>query len=167
MFHSQTEAVSAEINVPSFGENASVRTGNRWPSKTGFSVAVSTSQSRTFFHCARARVLLSRAAQANSAEAQYQLALMVAGGVGGPQDDVSARSWFEKAAVQGHPRALLWLGVFAETGRGGPQDTSAAKAYYEKAAALGIEEARAALKRMECSWVVKDKQGNVVTTLCF
>ncbi|MGZ3329185.1 MAG: tetratricopeptide repeat protein, partial [Xanthobacteraceae bacterium] len=44
---------------------------------------------------------------------------------------------------------------------------SAAKAYYEKAAALGNEEAKAALKRAQCPYVVKDKRGNVVTTLCF
>jgi TPR repeat protein len=58
-------------------------------------------------------------------------------------------------------------GAFAQSGRGGPQDASAAKAYYEKAAALGNEEAKAALKRAQCPYVIKDKRGNVVTTLCF
>jgi len=57
------------------------------------------------------------------------------------------------------------MGAFAQSGRGGPQDVSAAKGYYERAAALGNEEAKAALKRAECSWVIKDKRGNVVT--CF
>ena len=45
-----------------------------------------------------------------------------------------------------------------------PLDT---KAYYEKAAALGNEDAKAALKRAQCPYVIKDKRGNVVTTLCF
>jgi uncharacterized protein len=116
---------------------------------------------------AKARALLAKAAEANSAEAQYQLGLMTADGVGGPADDVAARALFEKAATQGHAGALERMGAFAQSGRGGPQDASAAKAYYEKAAALGNEEAKAALKRAECPYVIKDKRGNLVTTLCF
>ena len=113
------------------------------------------------------RALLARAAATNSAEAQYQLGLMTADGVGGPKDDVAARALFERAAAQGHPGALERMGAFAQSGRGGPQDASAARAYYEKAAALGNEDAKAALKRAECPYVIKDKRGNVVTTLCF
>jgi TPR repeat protein len=116
---------------------------------------------------AQARALLARAAETNSAEAQYQLGLMTADGIGGPKDDVAARALFEKAAAQSHPGALERMGAFAQSGRGGPQDSNAAKAYYEKAAALGNEEARAALKRVECPYVIKDKRGNVVTNLCF
>ena len=115
----------------------------------------------------KARALLARAAETNSAEAQYQLGLMTADGIGGAKDDVAARAWFEKAAAQDHPGALERMGAFAQSGRGGPQDASAAKAYYEKAAALGNEAAKAALKRAQCSWVLKDKRGNVVTELCF
>jgi TPR repeat protein len=115
----------------------------------------------------KARALLSTAAQTNSAEAQYQLGLMTADGVGGPKDDVAARALFEKAAAQNHPGALERMGAFAQSGRGGPQDASAAKAYYEKAAALGNEEAKAALKRVECPYVIKDRRGNVVSNLCF
>jgi TPR repeat protein len=116
---------------------------------------------------AKARALLARAAETNSAEAQYQLGLMTAEGIGGPKDDVAARALFEKAAAQDHPGALERMGAFAQGGRGGPQDASAAKAYYEKAAALGNEEAKAALKRTECSFVIKDKRGNFVSNLCF
>ena len=111
--------------------------------------------------------MLARAAETNSAEAQYQLGLMIADGVGGAQDDVGARVLFEKAAAQNHAGALERMGAFAQSGRGGPKDTGAAKAYYEKAAALGNEEAKAALKRAECPYVIKDKRGNLVTTLCF
>jgi uncharacterized protein len=115
----------------------------------------------------RARALLVRAAESNSAEAQYQLGLMMADGIGGPKDDIAARALFEKAALQGHPGALERMGAFALSGRGGPEDKSAAKAYYEKSAALGNEDARAALKRLECPYVIKDKRGNVVSNLCF
>ena len=116
---------------------------------------------------AKARALLARAAEADSAEAQYQLGMMTAEGVGGPKDDVAARALFEKAAAQNHAGALERLGAFAQAGRGGAQDSGAAKAYYEKAAALGNADAKEALKRSECSWVIKDKRGNVVTHLCF
>ena len=92
---------------------------------------------------------------------------MTADGLGGPRDDVAARAWFDKAATQGHPGALERMGAFAQSGRGGPQDSNAAKAYYEQAAALGNEDAKAALERARCRWVIKDKRGNVVTNLCF
>ena len=114
----------------------------------------------------RARALLSKSAETNS-EAQYQLGLMIADGAGGPKDEVAARALFEKAAAQGHAGALERMGAFAQAGRGGPQDSGAAKKYYEQAAALGNDDAKAALKRAECPYVIKDKRGAVVTNLCF
>jgi len=59
------------------------------------------------------------------------------------------------------------MGAFATEGRGGPKDSSAAKAYYERAAALGDEDAKKALERIRCPYVIKDKRGNVVSTMCF
>jgi uncharacterized protein len=115
---------------------------------------------------ARARQLLAKAAETN-AEAQYQLGLMMEDGTGGPADDAAARALFEKAAAQNHPGALERMGAFSQSGRGGPKDTEAAKAYYEKAAALGNEDAKKALERVRCPYVIKDKRGNVVTNLCF
>jgi TPR repeat protein len=114
----------------------------------------------------KARALLSRAAETN-AEAQYQLGLMLADGVGGLRDDVAARALFEKAAAQNHPGALERMGAFAQGGRGGPSDKSAAKEFYRRAADLGNEEAKAALKRIECPYVIADKRGKTVTNLCF
>jgi len=114
----------------------------------------------------RARELLSKAAETN-AEAQFQLGMMLAEGNGGTRDDTAARALFEKAAAQNHPGALLQMGAFAEAGRGGPKDAAAAKAYYQRAADLGDDEARKALKRMECPMTIKDKRGNFVTNLCF
>jgi TPR repeat protein len=115
---------------------------------------------------AKARQMLAKSAETN-AEAQYQLGLMMADGTGGAKDDAGARSMFEKAAAQNHPGALERMGAFAQEGRGGPKDSSAAKAYYERAAALGDEDAKKALKRMECPYAIKDKRGNFVTNLCF
>jgi TPR repeat protein len=116
---------------------------------------------------AKSRAMLMRAAEKNSAEAQYQLGLMLADGIGGSQDEIAARALFEKAAAQDHAGALERMGEFAQSGRGGPQDTTAAKAYYERAAALGNDDAKDALKRAQCRYVIKDKRGNVVTNLCF
>jgi uncharacterized protein len=115
---------------------------------------------------AKARELLGKAAETNP-EAQYQLGLMLANGTGGTQDDNGARSLFEKAAAQNHPAALEQMGEFTEQGRGGPRDKDAAKAYYERASALGDENAKKALKRMDCPYAIKDKRGNLVTNLCF
>ncbi len=115
---------------------------------------------------AQARTLLGKAAETN-AEAQYQLGLMLASGNGGEKDDVAARALFEKAAAQNHPGALERMGAFAQEGRGGPKDKDAAKAYYERAAALGDEDAKKALERLRCPYAIKDKQGRLVTTLCF
>jgi uncharacterized protein len=115
---------------------------------------------------AKSRELLAKAAETN-AEAQYQLGLMLAEGTGGEKDEVQARALFEKAAAQNHPAALERMGAFTQEGRGGPKDSAAAKAYYEKAAALGDEDAKKALERLRCPYVIKDKRGNVVTNLCF
>jgi TPR repeat protein len=115
----------------------------------------------------QARALLAKAAETNSAEAQFQLGLMNANGVGGPKDDVAARALFEKAAAQGHVGALEWAGSFAENGRGGPQDKAAAKAYYTKAAAAGDDNAKTALKRLDCPLMLTDKHGNFPINLCF
>jgi TPR repeat protein len=115
---------------------------------------------------AQARALLGRAAETN-AEAQYQLGLMLSSGNGGEKDDVAARALFEKAAAQNHPGALERMGAFTQEGRGGAKDKEAAKAYYERAAALGDEDAKKALERIRCPYAIKDKQGKLVTTLCF
>jgi TPR repeat protein len=116
---------------------------------------------------AQARAQLAKAAEANVAEAQFQLGLMLAEGEGGAKDEAGARALFEKAAAQNHPEALVWAGSFAQRGVGGPEDTAKAKDYFSKAAALGNEEAKAALKRIECPYVLKDKRGQVMTNLCF
>ena len=115
---------------------------------------------------AQARALLGKAAETN-AEAQFQLGLMLSEGAGGAKDDAAARVLFEKAATQNHPGALERMGAFAQEGRGGPKDKDAAKAYYERAAALGDEDAKKALERLRCPYAIKDKQGKLVTTLCF
>jgi TPR repeat protein len=127
-------------------------------------VALGGSVSRT--DPAQSRELLGRAAATN-AEAQYQLGVMLSEGTGGEKDDVGARAMFEKAAAQNHPAALERMGTFAAEGRGGPKDADAAKSYYERAVALGDQDAKKALERLRCPYVIRDKRGQVVTNMCF
>ncbi len=114
-----------------------------------------------------ARALLEKAAATNSAEAEFELGLMLANGTGGPKDDVGARAMFAKAAAQNHAAALDWLASFEEAGRGGPEDKKAAKADYERAVALGDDNAKAGLDRLKCPLVLTTKRGDVWTHLCF
>ena len=116
---------------------------------------------------AEARALLEKAAATNSAEAEFQLGVMLADGTGGPQDDVRARAMFASAAAQGHAAATEWLAAFEEAGRGGPKDKDAAKADYQKAVALGDDHAKAGLERLKCPIVLSNKRGEVWTHLCF
>ncbi len=129
--------------------------------------AISGGGSGTPANPAQARAQLAKAAEANVAEAQFQLAMMMADGEGGQKDEAGARALLEKAAAQNHVEALVWAGSFAQRGVGGPEDSAKAKAYFIKAAALGNEDAKAALKRIECPYVLKDKRGQVMTNLCF
>ena len=115
----------------------------------------------------QARALLQQAAGSNSAEAEFELGVMLANGTGGPKDDVGARALFAKAAAQNHAAALEWLGAFEEAGRGGPKDKDAAKADYERAVALGDDNAKAGLERLKCPLVLSTKKGDVWTHLCF
>jgi TPR repeat protein len=69
--------------------------------------------------------------------------------------------------VQNHSAALERMGAFAAEGRGGPKDAEAAKSYYERAAALGDQDAKKALERLRCPYVIRDKRGQVVTNMCF
>jgi uncharacterized protein len=115
----------------------------------------------------QARALLQQAAASNSAEAEFELGVMLANGTGGPKDDAGARALFAKAAAQNHAAALEWLGAFEEAGRGGPKDKDAAKSDYERAVALGDDNAKAGLERLKCPLVLSTNKGEVWTHLCF
>ncbi len=113
-----------------------------------------------------ARRWYGMAAEAGDPEAMYQLGLLDRDGDGAAPDDQRAKQWFEKAAAKRHPDAMLELGQFAEAGRAGPKDLVAAKHFYEMAAALGNSEAKDHARRLQCAFVLKDKSGKTVGTLC-
>jgi hypothetical protein len=83
------------------------------------------------------------------------------------EDDVAARALFERQlrkVIPGHWSGWAHLRKAGEAGR---RIQALAKAHYEQAAALGNGDAKTALMRAECSYVIKDKRGNFVANLCF
>lgn len=92
------------------------------------------------------------------------------------KSDVATAIKFCKSASGASRRALYQLGrAYAAIGQ-----AAVALATYRKAAgkgstsamvelgvALGNDDVRAALKRIECPYVLKDKRGQVMTNLCF
>ncbi len=115
---------------------------------------------------AKARAWYEKAAALNLPEAMFQLGLMMQDGDTGPKDDVAAKALFEKAAALDHADALERLGAYAAAGRARPKDEQAAMAFYEHAAVLGNDEAAAALKRLQCRYSLKDKDGKIARNIC-
>jgi TPR repeat protein len=58
-------------------------------------------------------------------------------GAGVPQNDQTARSWFQKAADLGNADAMGNLGAMFERGRGGAQSLDTAREWYVRGAKLG------------------------------
>jgi TPR repeat protein len=72
------------------------------------------------------------------AAAQYELAALFAGGIGGAgENSQAALQWATKAAAQGHPGAQYFLGICHEEGRHVARSSAKAKEWYGKAAAQG------------------------------
>lgn len=82
------------------------------------------------------------------ADAQYRNGIRCLVGDGVPQDFAVARSWFEKAAAQGHVCAMEELGFFDERGLGRDVDISSAMRWYEKASEQGNPVAMVGLGRI-------------------
>ena len=77
--------------------------------------------------------LRARAAQ-GEAEAQYDLGVMYANGLGVPEDDAEAVRWYRLAAEQGLGQAQINLAIMYENGKGVPQDYVQAHIWYNLAA---------------------------------
>ncbi len=74
-----------------------------------------------------------------SARCQYALGVLHDDGRGVPADTFEALVWYERAARQEHPDALMALGFIYATGRGGVvQDAVRAWAWFARAAAAGV-----------------------------
>lgn len=97
---------------------------------------------------AKALPLLRRAADAGSAEAQFETGLRYDLGEGVPLDYKQAMQWYEKSAAQGHAPAQHNIGVLYEQGQGVDKDPKRAATWYEKAAAQGLASSQAMLGSM-------------------
>ncbi len=89
-----------------------------------------------------------KAAAQGEAEAQCNLAVMYARGMGVRQDYAKAREWFEKAAAQGHAAAQFNMGVLYDKGLGVHQDKVAAREWYGKACGSGQQKGCAEHRRL-------------------
>ncbi|MDP7011807.1 MAG: tetratricopeptide repeat protein [Verrucomicrobiota bacterium] len=75
-------------------------------------------------------------AEKGDANAQYELAALNAGGVGGLTESTkTAYQWAAKAAAQGHAGAQYYLGICHEEGRNVSRSSAKAREWYQKAAA--------------------------------
>ena len=63
--------------------------------------------------------------------------LLYENGIGGAQDYVKAREWYEKAADKGNALGMTALGLLYQNGQGGPQDYVKARELLEEAADKG------------------------------
>lgn len=93
-----------------------------------------------------ARKVQTEAAKLGAVEAQFELSLLLAQGIGGRRDIKGAKRWEEKAAEAGHPRACLNRASRLASGK--KPDYTAAVSWYERAAESGNAEAAARLCKM-------------------
>lgn len=84
-----------------------------------------------------------RPAEAGDANAQFTLGMVYERGLGVPADPALARQWYEKAARQREPRAILALGLMLA--RGPAADQAAARDWLALAAQAGAVEAQLTL----------------------
>jgi TPR repeat protein len=94
----------------------------------------------------QARQLQLAAAQAGVVDAQFEVSLLLAQGLGGNRDTRAASRWEKRAADAGHPRACFNRGARVASAK--KPDFSAAADWYERAATAGHAEAAARLCKM-------------------
>lgn len=89
---------------------------------------------------AEALPVLTQAANAGHADAQYAVGTMHSSGRGGVASKTAARVWFEKAAAQGHANAAYNLGIHYDQGLETEASPERALGWFVRAAELGHTE---------------------------
>ncbi|KAG0185369.1 hypothetical protein DFQ28_009473 [Apophysomyces sp. BC1034] len=85
------------------------------------------------------------AANSGDADAEFQVASMLANGQGIARDRSAAFVWYERSAQKGNKTALYSLGLYYLKGiENIPKDLTRARLYFEKAARLGVPAAMSA-----------------------
>jgi len=90
---------------------------------------------------------LRELAEKGQPQAQVDLGLLYAKGIGVEKDYAIAMQWFQRAAEQDAPRALYLVGVMYERGFGVPRNYDTALDWYRRAAAKNAPLAELALAR--------------------
>ena len=78
----------------------------------------------------------------------FSVGAMLGGGHAVEEDRPAARSWFDRAAQQGHALAQLMLARYLARGLGGGVDLAGARQWYQQASAQGVGEASAELAQL-------------------
>ncbi len=94
-------------------------------------------------------ILRSRASEGD-AEAQFDLALLYADGVGVPESRATAFRWLQRAAEAGHLDAIVEVGRCYYAGRGVEAQPEEALAWFERAYDAGSIEVHADLGQLLC-----------------
>lgn len=94
---------------------------------------------------ARAQRLFRSAAEREQRVGQFNLAVMLINGEGGPADPAAGVSWLKKSAVGGFARAQHALGLLYERGDLVPLSLSEATDWFRKAAEQGYRDAQVSL----------------------
>ena len=94
---------------------------------------------------ARAQRFFRSAAERHQHVAQFNLAVMLLNGEGGPSDPEAAVQWLKKSAGGGFARAQYALGLLHERGDGVPLSLTEATAWFRKAAEQGYRDAQVSL----------------------
>ena len=87
---------------------------------------------------APAMARLTTLAEAGDAEAQYVLGSLYYSGIGVAEDRCKALAWYERAAGQEHPKAIMGLGGLSQMGYCTALDGEAAERYFHRAFDLGL-----------------------------
>jgi uncharacterized protein len=94
---------------------------------------------------ARARQIFLRGAERRQRVAQFNLAVMLLGGQGGPSDPASGVRWLRVSADGGFARAQYALGLLYERGELLERSLTEATAWFRKAAEQGYRDAQVSL----------------------
>src|SRR5262249_31451480 len=90
-----------------------------------------------------------KAAEQSDAQAQWHLGELYLAGNGVPKNAKTALEWFGKSAAQGNALGQYSLGMAYLKGVGGSKDEKQGRALLQKAADQGLEEAKAALRKLK------------------
>lgn len=97
---------------------------------------------------ARFRELMQFAAERGSAEAQWQYAMMLRQGYGGPADLGGAYAWARRSGEAGYLEGVISTAVMLATGEGVAEDDVEARAWYQRAVDRGSAHALRSLGMM-------------------